>query len=221
MTSTPPPFRKPERGPTLTAARDIAEWDALVVGSIDRATATAEKWRTGLAGFVTIITSVLLLKGPDAQKLERPWNYLVIALLILGVMLLLKGLWTALAASAPGSRTQNYAEVIDKYGSVRAYSITVANSIYSALDRAKVYVLCALIAFCAGIAAWWLVPQVSEKSKATMVSVTMPNGGVTCGALVNSKEGTLMVQPDGTPVVSILLRDVASVAIVDRCGAKP
>ncbi|MFE5285462.1 hypothetical protein ACFRAQ_10915 [Nocardia sp. NPDC056611] len=220
MTGTPPPFRRPQHGPPSSAARDIAEWDALVAGSIDRATATAEKWRTGLAGFVTIVTSVLLLKGPDAQKLAHPWHALVIGLFVLAVVLLVAGLWQALSASAPQSHSRDYASVIGAYGSVRAYSITVANTINDALDRAKVFVLVALIAFASGIAAWWLVPQVSEKARATLVSVAMPTGNATCGALVDSKDGAMMVQPDGGPAVSILLRDTKSVAVVERCGAK-
>ncbi|MFI6999335.1 hypothetical protein [Nocardia sp. NPDC050175] len=219
MTATPPPFRRPAHGPALSAARDIAEWDALVAGSLDRATATAEKWRAGLAGFVTIITSVLLLKGPDAQKIERPWNLLVIALLIIGVALLVAGLWKALAASAPQSRSQTYAAVIDHHGTVRGYLIAVANTIYRSLDHAKLFVLAALVVFGLGITAWWLVPQTPEKPKAALVSVTMPTGVSSCGTLVDSSNGTITVQPVGAAAVSILLRDTASVTIVDRCAA--
>ena len=43
MTSPPAPFRKPASGPSPTAARDIADWQALVESSVERVTAAAEK----------------------------------------------------------------------------------------------------------------------------------------------------------------------------------
>ncbi|GGN99368.1 hypothetical protein [Nocardia rhizosphaerihabitans] len=218
--SNPEHFRKPAKGPSPSAADDIADWDALVVGSLDRATATAEKWRTGLAGFVTIVTSVLLLKGPDSQKIERPWNFLVIGLLVIGAGLLVGGLWHALSASAPRSRSQNYSDIVDRYGTVRAYSIAVANSIYTSLERAKLLVIAALAVFGMGIVAWWLVPQTTEKPKTTVVSVTTPNGGTTCGILVDSGSGDVTIRPDGSPTsTSVPLREVTSVKLVERCGA--
>ncbi|BBY46919.1 hypothetical protein MARA_03490 (plasmid) [Mycolicibacterium arabiense] len=78
----------------------MEQWDALVDSSIERATATAEKWRTGLAAFVTVVTSVLLLKGPDAQKIALR-NLAVVIPLVAGAGLMILGLWRALEASAP------------------------------------------------------------------------------------------------------------------------
>lgn len=214
------PFRKPSHGPSPSAPANIAEWDALVAGSLDRATTTAEKWRTGLAGFVTIMTSVLLLKGPDAQKIALPWNLLVIVPLVLGVILLVVGLWHALSASAPQSSPHNYATVVDTYGTVRAYSIAVANSIYAALDLAKRFVIAALVLFGVGIGAWWLVPQTAEKPKATVVSVTTSAGETICGILLESGSGALTLRQNTAPAaVTVPLRDVVSVQITEQCGA--
>ncbi|MEU4711184.1 hypothetical protein AB0G00_32645 [Nocardia salmonicida] len=218
--SAPERFRKPAKAPSPSATRDIAEWDTLVAGSLDRATATAEKWRTGLAGFVTIVTSVLLLKGPDSQKIERPWNFLVIGLFVIGAGLLVGGLWHALSASAPQSRSQNYSDIVERYGTVRAYSIAVANSIYTSLERAKLLVISALAVFGMGIVAWWLVPQTAEKPKPAVVSVTTSNGGSTCGVLVNSGSGEVTIQPEGSPASTVApLREVTSLKLIDQCGA--
>ena len=219
MTTAPPPFRKPSRGPSASALDDIEQWSTLVASSVERATTTAEKWRTGLAAFVTVVTSVLLLKGPDAQKIEFPWNLAVIGPLITGAGLMILGLWRALQASAPNLTTADFASVIANYGTVRAYMIGAANAVTAQLEKAKFWVAWALAAFGLGILAWWLVPTKSDAPK-PLVSVTDQYGiVVSCGAFVESKNNTITLRPQGSDqAVTIPLRDANAIRVSDHCA---
>ncbi len=219
MTAARPPFRKPARGPSPATLENIEQWNTLVASSVDRATATAEKWRTGLAAFVTVMTSVLLFKGPDAQKIAVPWNLVVIVPLVAGAGLMILGLWRALQASAPSLTTADYAAVVGRYGTVRAYMIAAANAVTTQLEKAKFWVTWALIAFAVGILAWWLVPAKSDTAK-TLVSVTDQHGIVlSCGTFVESENNTITLRPQGADTtVTIALQNANAVTVAERCA---
>ncbi|MCV7372082.1 hypothetical protein H5P33_05070 [Mycolicibacterium arabiense] len=197
----------------------MEQWDALVDSSIERATATAEKWRTGLAAFVTVVTSVLLLKGPDAQKIALPWNLAVVIPLVAGAGLMILGLWRALEASAPSLTTVDYTSVVATYGTVRAYLVAAATAVTAQVDKAKFWVAWALVAFAFGIVAWWLVP-IKEDAPKPLMTVTDHRGiVVACGTFVESKNNTITLRPRGTDTtVTAVLRDVSAIAVADKCG---
>lgn len=220
MTNVPPTFRKPGRGPSASALDDIEQWGALVASSVERATSTAEKWRTGLAAFVTVVTSVLLLKGPDAQQIEFPWKLVVIVPLVIGAGLMILGLWRALQASAPSLTTADFTSVIANYGTVRAYMIGAANEVTAQLEKSKFWVVWALVAFGSGILAWWLVPAKSDTPN-SLVSVTDKHGIiVSCGAFVESKNNTITLRPQGSDqAMTIPLRDVNAIGVSDHCAS--
>lgn len=214
-----PQYRRPAEPPNASALSNIEEWDALVASSLERATATAEKWRTGMAALVTVVTSVLLLKGPDAQKIPWPVNLFVIVPLVVGMSLMLSGLWLALAASAPALKTHtDYNSVVNEYRTIGNYKLNAAEKVTADLNGAKRLVICALVAFTVGIIAWWIVPiQVEAPSK---ISITDRNGVVTCGTVVESTSGTITIRPNGVDTSRVVpLKDVNAVRIGDTCGA--
>ena len=60
--------RLPTRAPTPDQIADRERWEAMTSASLSSVQAAAEKWRTGLAAFVTLITGGLLIKGPQAAS---------------------------------------------------------------------------------------------------------------------------------------------------------
>ena len=72
--TAPPKYRKPATAPTAAQVADAERWAKLADSSLATTQAAAEKWRTGLAAFVTIVTGGLLIKGPEAAAdIERSW----------------------------------------------------------------------------------------------------------------------------------------------------
>jgi hypothetical protein len=144
---------------------------------------------------LTIVTSVLLLKGPDAQKIQLGWRLLVVALFVTGAVLAVVGLWKALSASSPTIVTQNMASVVVKYGTVRAQGISAATHSSRLLREANVWVLLSLVALGVGIVAWWLVSQSTEPAKPVNVSITSPDGStIACGPITESKGGIVTIK---------------------------
>ena len=98
--------RLPARGPTPDQIADRERWEAMTSASMSSVQAAAERWRTGLAAFVTLITGGLLIKGPQAASdLTTGWRIVITLLAGAGLVLAVVGLWLALraAAGAPGS----------------------------------------------------------------------------------------------------------------------
>lgn len=211
----------PDKPPSATSVRDLAAWDALIDTSIDRTTTTAGKWQAGLAGFVGVITSILIFEGPgaaqDIPESLKPW---IIWPLAAGTLLLLVGLWFALTASAPSSPRRKYADVIRNSGTVRAQTIHAAIRSNSWLKWAKGFVGVALVVLLVGVFAWlWVPPEAKEPG--TVISVDTGSGVLTCGTFSSFSDGYVLVRPpkskEGTKGVVIRLDDAVSIKVVGAC----
>ncbi|MGW0451978.1 hypothetical protein [Gordonia sputi] len=215
----PAKYRRPTQPPPDDAAANLAAWDLLVDNSIERATVTAEKWRAGLAGFIALITSLLIIKGPDAQKIPAPWIYVLVIAFAAGIVLAIIGLWKAQSASSPGLDSVDYTEVIKKYGSIRTYSVAVAIGSADKIKTAKRFVAGALIALGVGIVAWWLVPA-SEPQAAEQVRVTLRSGATLCGKITETTPAAgLPLKLSGTQTtIRVPVADLLSVTSVADCG---
>ncbi len=215
----PPRYRLPPHPPRDGAADDLARWQALTLASRATTTTSATTWRNGLAGFVTLLTSVLILKGADIGKVESPQNYIIVGLLALGAALSIWGLWSALKAEAPPITTVDYDKTVEKYGSIAAFEQSVNRSSVTALGRARVRVFLALVALFAGTVIWWLSPTAS--SGTALLKVTWEDNGksiTVCGEPDRAPDGVVevLVVGDETPT-SISLDDVETIAVVESC----
>ncbi|WP_287001871.1 hypothetical protein [Gordonia sp. UBA7860] len=216
----PAKYRRPTQPPPADAAANLAAWDLLLDNSIERATATAEKWRAGLAGFIALITSLLIIKGPDAQKIPAPWIYVLVIAFAAGIVLAIIGLWKAQSASSPGLDSVDYTEVIKKYGSIRTYSVAVAIGSADKITTAKRFVAGALIALGVGVVAWWLVPA-SEPQATEQVRVTLRSGATLCGKITETAPAAgLPLKLSGTQTtIRVPVADLLSVTSVADCGS--
>jgi len=84
--------------------------------------ASAEKWRTGLAALVALVTGGLLIKGPEsAAELTTTWRLLLTVLAGGGIALAIYGLWRALKAAAGVPQLIQLDEIVAGHGSVLGY----------------------------------------------------------------------------------------------------
>ncbi len=215
-----PRFRKPAKSPTATDLKNGAEWDDLVDTSLDRVTANAEKWRTGLAGFITIVTSLLLLKGPESvSKIALPWGPVVVLLLIVAVVLTVIGLWHAQAAAAPPEKMLDRTAFFRANVTVRAGRVAAARQALGRLRSAQRLVTAALACLVLGIAMWWLVPSAEQPGAFLSATLLSDPGKVICGTVIASEDGQLLIQKRAKedPVL-LRLTDLASVEAVAKCS---
>lgn len=209
--------RKPPAPPSPSDIVERDRWEALTSASLATTQAAAEKWRTGLAAFVTLVTGGLLIKGPEsANALTTGWRGLLSVLAGAGLAAAIVGLWLALRAAAGSPGRVNYSQVVAAYGGVRQFEIAAAGKASEMLRWAKLAVGLALVLLGAAAIAWWWAPEKAADPPA-MVRVTT-SGGQKCGALLTGDNQQLRIQITGeTNPTPIPFADVLNVEVVASC----
>lgn len=215
--SPPPRYRKPAAGPTPESLRERSRWQALSEQSLAATQAAAEKWRTGLAAFVTLATGGLLLKGPEAASdLATGWRAVLTVLALGGLLAAIAGLWLALQAAAGTPAKLNLAEVITRYGGVRQFEVACALAASIQLRRARTLVAVSLLLFVAAIGTWWWAPPEPAQPPA-MIKIDTA-AGTRCGTLIGADGHTFTVRLAGeASPEQIPLSAVTSIQIVAFC----
>lgn len=215
----PPKYRKPSAGPTVESLADQARWQELSENSLTSTQAAAEKWRTGLAAFVTLATGGLLLKGPSAASdVTTGWRIALTILALGGLLAAIAGLWLALQAAAGTPAKLNLTEVVARYGGVRQFEVACALAASAQLRLARLMIAGSLLLFVAAIGTWWWAPPQPAQPPA-LISITTPNG-VVCGTLISANQGTFTVQQANTSgQVLVPFGTATNVQIVASCQA--
>jgi hypothetical protein len=202
----------PTKPPSPSAAADIREWETIVATSLSRAQASAEVWRNGLAGFITVLTGAVVVKGPESSMaMPLCWRLAVGFLLIAGVGTSIVALWTALRAASPRLETVELDLVKEKWGTVRAAQVGAALESAKRLKASKILMICALISLGAAYGLWWISPTPADP----FAVVRMDDGKSVCGVL-DTSGGELIVQSEDEQV-KVRLSDVASIRQVEGC----
>jgi hypothetical protein len=216
--TTPPDFIKPTEAPKAGVSRDLQAWQKLTNEGPESASAASATWRNGLAGFVTLLLSVLVLKGTDVGDVAEPYRWIAIVGLVLGALLAIVGLWKALSAEAPLETNGNFDALVRRHNSVAEYLQTVAAQSWKKLDQARFFIGLSLASILVGIIAWWVAPSTSTEGK---VSITWHahNGSRTdCGSLVPAAPRTVAVQANGrSDVVAVPASDIVEMKQVAAC----
>ncbi len=212
----PPPFRRPDRGPTSEDLDDRKRFSELVASSLADVRASAEKWRTGLAALVSLVVGGLLIKGPaDAQKLTTEWRTVLSFLLISGLGLGIFGLWRTLEAAAGTPTALDYDQLVETYGSVPAYEVAAARRTADKLSDARSALRWSLILLSFGVLAWWWS---EEKPAEPAIRITMVEGKSYCGSLLSADTQTFRIQVVGSSRPRLIpFKDVENIAIVTQC----
>ncbi|MCB1029207.1 MAG: hypothetical protein KDB24_15765 [Microthrixaceae bacterium] len=195
---------------------DRDRWEKLVDGSLAATQASAEKWRTGLSAFVTLVTGGLLVKGPEAaQDLPVSWRAVLSVLAGLGLGAAVVGLWKALQAAAGSPSRANLQDVIAEYGGVRQFEVVSARAAAGELAWARRLVGFALFVLGTAVLVWWWAPA----TPANLISVERTNDQATlCGELTSADGQTVRLQRDGASRVNVIpFSEVTNFRVVATC----
>jgi hypothetical protein len=209
--------RKPASPPTPAEVADSARWDEITSSSLVTTQAAAEKWRTGLAAFATLVTGGLLLKGPEsAREVTTGWRTVLTMLVGIGLVSVIIGLWLALRAAAGSPSRVSYAQVRAAYGGVRQMEIAAAGRASEMLRWAKVAVGVALVLLgAAAITSWWAPSKPADPAAFVRVATA---GTTVCGELKSGDQHRVEVQVAGeSSSRSVALSDVTNLFVVASC----
>ena len=216
---TPPPrYRKPSTAPTPAEVADAARWAELVDASLSTTQAAAEKWRTGLAAFVTLVTGGLLVKGPEtAHDIQTGWLAGLTGLSAIGLALAVIGLWSALKAAAGSPANANLQDIVEKFGGVRQYEVIAARSASSQLTNARRLVAASLVTFGVALFVWWWAP--TKPSDPPAFLKVESGSSKACGELLSADNQRLRLKVAGqeSPTV-VTLTAVTNLTVVANCG---
>jgi hypothetical protein len=168
MTTDPPLRARMPTGPPSPG--DLKERDrfaALAADSLATVRASAQAWRNGLAAFITLVTTGVVIKGRDTTAgLGTGWKVLITVFVAGGLALAVVGLWQALAAEAgTGTRLLDLEAIRRDHGSLDAYQVTLSANAAKRLQRGRYVVAGALICLLAGvIVTWWAPAQAASSS---------------------------------------------------------
>ena len=211
--------RLPQEAPPSEAWSSLVRWRTLDREGFQRAQKSAQTWRNGLAGFVTLLLSVLVLKGSDLSETPEPFRWIAIAGCIGGTILAIWGLWLALDAEAPAESEVELATLLADHGSVAHYEQAMAKRAQDRLRFARKLVMGALALLIVGIGAWWMAP--ARTTVASQVQVEWATSGTSqrvCGTLLPTGDRHVVVQANsGTDPVTIPTRQIVSITQVDTC----
>jgi len=216
--TTPEKFKLPAEAPKTGVSSDLGAWAKLADDAPKRAAAAAVTWRTGLAGFVTLLLSVLVLKGADVGDIGGPYRWIAIVSLACGAALAIVGLWKALSAEAPPETTGDYDRVIGTHHSVAEYLQAVAEGSWAKLRHARLFVGLSLAAILVGIIAWWAAPLPPKQGKVSITWQTSGGQRTDCGSLVAAEARAVGLQAnDATDVVTVKTSDIVRMKQVAIC----
>ncbi|MEJ2885210.1 hypothetical protein [Actinomycetospora aeridis] len=188
--------REDDRPDPVTAAERV-EFDALSETSLDSVTASAERWRNGLAGLTTVVTGALLIKGPaNAADVPVGWRIALTILFGVGIAVSVSGLWLALRAAAGVPARIRFDDLRRNYGTVRLYKLALAERAATDLGRARAAALVASLLLAAAALTWWWAPPDPTAAR----SVTVTHGTArSCGVVVESDAAGLRLAVRNTP----------------------
>ena len=194
----------------MTDIEERDRWARMVAASPDTVRNSAKTWQAALAAFVTLVTTGVVIKGPDTTAdLPTVWRVVVTFLVGGGLVLAVLGLWMTVTAEAgTHPKLQKLQDIRAEYGTLTSYEVFLAEQTGRRLARGIVAAGIALIMLIAGIVVSWLAPAASQQDS----FLTVTYGRVsTCGIPQASPAGELILAgPDGKETTTIPLTRVTA-----------
>jgi hypothetical protein len=198
MTTSPiPRARKPAQAPSKADLDERDRFAKLTAGSVDTVRGSAQAWRTGLAAFITLVTTGVIIKGPSSiVGIATSWRVAVTVLIAGGLLLAVVGLWLALAAEAgTDPKKQTLQDIRAAYGTLIGYEVYLAAKSADRLQWGRRVVAAAVLLLLAGIGVTWWAPAAAP-SVLDYIAVTHGHV-ITCGTLQKAGAGKLVLSVDG------------------------
>lgn len=203
MTDTTPPRASLPARPLSKV--DLAERDRfakLTAASADSVRGSAQAWRTGLAAFITLVTTGVVIKGRDTTTgLSAGWRATITILVAGGLLLAVAGLWQALAAEVgTDPKKQTLQGIRRDHGTLAAYEVYLAAQAARRLQWGRRTVAAAVVLLLAGIAVAWWAPDAAPPAGYVIV---FHGHASSCGTLQPGRPGQLSLSVPGshTPVI--------------------
>lgn len=211
-------YVKPSRGPEPSSDAEESAWADMVNTSLPAVRSSAQTWRNGLTGLITLVITGVVIKGRDTTaELSPGWRLAVTLAISGGLLAACAGLWLALAAEA-GTRTRlkTLDQIHQKFASVAAYRVSLANTAGQRLQAARWAVGASLVLLLIGIWLTWWAPSAPLMPPAYLrVSYV---GGASCGILTSAGGGVLRLAVSGAHYPAVIpLSTVTNIAVVAAC----
>jgi hypothetical protein len=193
-----------ETTPSPREIGDRARLAGEVTASLERVRTTAENWRTGMAGIITLVTATLLFKGRESISDYEAWvRYALGALTLCALALALVSLWLFLSAAYGRLRPVSAQSVIDA-GGVDVRNVHLATSALADLRWARGLAICSSVVLAAALVLSWYGPA-EPSAPPAYVRITIRGDDqrqseeTLCGELTAQDGGTTVVAIEGEP----------------------
>ena len=214
-------YRKPQRPPTQADIQDRERFGALLAESLQGVRDSAEKWRSGLAGLVSLVTAGLLLKGPEAaHDLTVSWRGILTVLAGGGLAAATFGLWCSLRAAAGVPTNERLEDIVAEYGSVESFEAALTLRAAGDLRKSRHALKIALSLLGLAVVAWWWADE-APSSPPARVAVEIKSGSgekTICGELTSGDKQQLRLAvkgESGSRVVSFA--DISNIRLTATC----
>jgi hypothetical protein len=172
MTASPtPPARKPAHAPSRADLDERDRFARLTARSMETVQGAARAWRTGLAAFITLVTTGVIIKGPGTTaELAFGWRTAITALIGGGLLLAVVGLWLTLAAEAgTDPKKQTLQDIRATHGTLTDYQVYLAAKSADRLQWGRRVVAIAVLLLLAGIGVTWWAPAATTSMTCNVV----------------------------------------------------
>lgn len=210
--------------PNASEIGDRARLAEEVRGSLERVRTTAENWRTGVAGLVTLVTATLLFEGQNTITAYEPWvRYALGVLALLAVGLAIASLWLFLSAAYGRIRVVS-AQSILLEGGVDVRNVHLATTALDDLWWAQRLAIGSAALLAAAIALSWYGPTAASKppafAKVVVRGASAAQSAETlCGELTAQDGATTVLKINGQPDARrIPTQQLVSLVIVATCS---
>jgi hypothetical protein len=211
--------------PSRSEIGDRARLADEVRGSLERVQKTAENWRTGVAGLVTLVTATLLFKGQDKISVYDPKvQYALGVLALLSLGLAIRSLWLFLSA-AYGRIQAVSAQSILQEGGVDVRNVHLATTALDDLWWAQRFAIGSAVLLAAAIALSWYGPTAASNPLAFAKMVVRGASSTQsvetlCGELIAQDGANTVLKIKGEPDAQrIPTQQLVSLVLVATCGS--
>jgi hypothetical protein len=214
----------PPHNPT-PSAREVGDRARLaeeVRASLDKVRATAENWRTGMAGTVTLVTAVLVFKGKNSIADYRDWVRYVMGGLTASALILSIASPLLFLSAAHGRLRPVSAQAVLDQGGVDVRNVHLATSAIGDLRWARRLAIGGAVLLAAALVLSWYGPA-APTSPPAFVRIAFRDAPAhpaesLCGELKAQDGVVTVVQVTGEPGPRrVPTGTLVSVVVVPNC----
>lgn len=178
---------------------ELAQLAATSAQQLDSVRGTAENWKTGLAGLLALVTTLLFLKGRDAVgDIDRSSAVVIAIILVVALFVAVAATWCALRAAYGVPQTVTLTS-LRSHGGIEGYRAGRAEQSLRDLNWARCLSLGATFLFAGAIVAYWFAPAARDPQPGYL-EIRTRDGRSLCGRL------------EPAPPEMVTLRDAHGVA---------